>query len=343
MPIQAITGFFGAQEQNRAAQEQADAINKRNRVARRFTNKNQRQQFRYDKDSIDIQRKNIAQEYAFQDAIAQDNYRYQMTIQAFDFANQMRAFQQSQQTAAQQLDFNRFAQDYAIQDAARWEQEQSISLDFEEKSTMMNFRYNQLGAELSQKQNEAVLQQTRGQGQLNQQSAYVEALKNMGQAVARGANGVTAEKVAQSSIAEAGLRMSALIDDVFNAERTFGLSMADINQKLTQFNDQYYLDRAQIATSRTSLKNQTQAMVQQAALSKYQADLNAMANIMLPPLPPVPLPTPRALPRPTLQDPKKPKPLPKVVEVDAAYTNPWLAGLSGLAEDVKTAVSIAAL
>jgi hypothetical protein len=67
-----------------------------------------------------------------------------------------------------------------------------------------------------------------------------------------------------------------------------------------------------------------------------------MANIMLPPLPPVPLPTPRALPRPTLQDPKKPKPLPKVVEVDAAYTNPWLAGLSGLAEDVKTAVSLGA-
>lgn len=334
--------FIGAQKSNEQAQKAADAQNKRNRVARRFTNKNQRKQFRYDKKSINIQRQNIEQEYAFQDAIAQDNYRYQMTIQAFDFANQMRAFQQSQQTAAQQLDFNRFAQDYAIQDAARWEQEQSISLDFEEKSTMMNFRYNQLGAELSQKQNEAVLQQTRGQSQLNQQSAYVEALKNMGQAVARGANGVTAEKVAQSSIAEAGLRMSALIDDVFNAERTFGLSMADINQKLAQFNDQYYLDRAQIATSRTSLKNQTQAMVQQAALSKYQADLNAMANIMLPPLPPVPLPAPRELPRPTLQNPKKPKNLPKVVDVDAAYTNPWMAAATGLVDDLKTAASLGA-
>lgn len=341
--FQAITNFFGAEEQNRAAQEQADAINKRNRVARRFTNQNQRDQFKYDKKSINIQRQNIEQEYSFQDAIAKDNYRYQMTIQAFDFANQMRAFQQSQQTAAQQLDFNRFAQDYAIQDAARWEQEQSVALDFEEKSTMLNFRYNQLGAILGQQQNEAALQQTRGQSQLNQQVAYVEALKNMGQAVVRGASGVTAEKIAQSSIAEAGLRMSALIDDVFNAERTAGLTAADINQKLAQFNDQYYLDRAQIAVSRVSLKNQAQAMVEQAALSKYQADLNAMANVLLPPLPPVSLPAPRDLPRPTLQAPKKPRPLPEVVEVDAAYTNPWLAGLTGLAEDVKTAVSIAAL
>jgi len=339
---QAIINFFGAQEQNRQAKKTADAQNKRNRKARKFTNKNQLKQYRYDKESIDIQRQNIEQEYSFQDAIAQDNYRYQMTIQAFDFANQMRAFQKSQQTAAQQLDFNSFAYDYALQDAARWEQEQSVALDFEEKSTMLNFRYNQLGAELSQKQNEVALQQTRGQNQLNQQAAYVEAMKNMGQAVVKGAAGVTAEKVAQSSIAEAGLRMSALIDDVFNAERTFGLTMADINQKLEQFNDQYYLDKAQIATSRVSLKNQAKAMVNQAALSKYQADLNAIAGMMLPPLPPVPLPAPRELPRPTLQDPKKPKKLPKVVEVDAAYTNPWLAGLGGLLDDVKTAASLGA-
>ena len=335
-----ILDFFGAQQQNKAAQKAADAQNKRNRVARRFTNKNQRQQFKYDKKSINIQRKNIEQEYAFQDAIAQDNYRYQMTIQAYDYANQTRAYQKSQQTAAQQMDFNNFAYDYAIQDAARWEQEQSVSLDFEEKSTMLNFRYNQLGAELSQKQNQAALQDTRGQNQLNQQAAYVESLKNMGEAVVRGANGVTGEKVAQSSIAEAGLRVSALVDDVFRAERAFGLSMEDINQKLEQFNDQYYLDKAQIAASRVSLRNQGKSMRNQAALSKYQADLNALASVMLPPLPPVPLPAPRALPRPTLQDPKRPKKLPKVVDVDAAYTNPWLAGLTGLASDVSTAVNI---
>lgn len=340
MPLGFIQGYFGAKSSNEAAQRAADAQNKRNRKARKFTNKNQRRQFRYDKKSIDIQRQNIEQEYSLQDAIAKDNYRYQMTIQAFDFANQMRAFQKSQQTAAQQLDFNQFAYDYAIQDASRWEQEQSVALDFEEKSTMMNFRYNQLGAELNQKQNEAVLQQSRAQGQIQQQAAYVDALKNMGAAVVRGASGVSAEKVAQSTIAESGLRMSALIDDVFNAERTFGLTMEDINLKLEQFNDQYYLDKAQIAASRVSLKNQAKATINQAALGKYQADLNALASVMLPPLPPVPLPAPRELPRPTLQDPKRPKKLPKVVEVDAAYTNPWLAGLGGLASDVKTAVSL---
>jgi len=340
MPLNMIIDALGANAQNEVSRKQADAVNKQNRVARRFTNKNQKRQYKFDLKSIDIQRQNIEQEYAFQGAIAQDNYRYQMQIQSLDYANQMRAFAKSQQQATQQLDFNQFAYDYAQLDAARWEQEQNIMLDFEEKSTMMEFRNRQLGEVMNQKAAQTTFNQTLAQGQIQQQAAYVEAMKNMGAAVVKGASGVTAEKVAQASIAEAGLRTSAIIDELFNAEQTFGLSMFDINQKLEMANNQFYLDKAQLAASRVSLGNQAKAMRNQAALSKYQADLNAIASVMLQPLPPIPLPTPRDLPRPTLQDPKKPKKLPKVVEVDAQYTSPWLAALGGLAKDVSTAASI---
>ena len=339
---QTLLGFFGAQSQNEASRKQAAAINKKNRVARRFTNKNQKRQFKFDKNSINIQRQNIEQEYAYQDAIAQDNYRYQMQIQALDYANQMRAFAKSKQQAAQQMDFNQFAYDYALMDTARWEQEQNVMLDFEEKSTMMEFRHRQLGEVMNQKAAQTTFNQTVAQGQIQQQAAYVEAMKNMGAAVARGASGVSAEKVAQTAIAEAGLRTSAIIEEVFGAKQTFGLSMFDINQKLEMANNQFYLDKAQLAASRVSLANQGKAMRNQAVLGKYQADLNAIASVMLEPLPPIPLPAPRELPRPTLQKPKRPKKLPKVVEVDAQYTNPWLAGLGGLISDVKTAASFGA-
>jgi len=340
MPINMITNFLGAQAQNEASRKQAAAINKKNRMARRFTNKNQKRQFKFDRKSIDIQRQNIEQEYAYQDAIAQDNYRYQMQIQSLDHANQMRAFAKSQQQAAQQMDFNQFAYDYALMDSARWEQEQNVMLDFEEKSTMMEFRNRQLGEVLNQKAAQTTLNQTRAQGQIQQQAAYVEAMKNMGTAVAKGASGVSAEKVAQTAIAEAGLRTSAIIEEVFGAQQTFGLSMFEINQKLEMANNQFYLDKAQLAASRVSLANQGKAMRNQAALSKYQADLNAIASVMLEPLPPVPLPAPRELPRPILQDPKRPKKLPKVVEVDAQYTDPWLAGLSGLASDISMVAGV---
>jgi len=118
--------------------------------------------------------------------------------------------------------------------------------------------------------------------------------------------------------------------------------MLDINQKLEMANNQFYLDRAQLAASRVSLAGQAAATRTQAALNKYQADINAISSVMLQPLPPVPLPAPRALPRPILQDPKRPKKLPKVVEVDAQYTDPWLAGLGGLISDVSTAASFGA-
>jgi len=339
---QAVINYFSAKAQNEASRKQADAINKKNKRARNFTNKNQKRQFKFDKESIKIQRKNIEQEYAFSDAIAQDNYRYQMQIQAYDFANQMRAYDVSKRQATQQVDFNRFAFDYAMMDTARWEQEQNVMLDFEEKSTMMEFRHKQLGFEMDQRAAQATYNQTRAQGQSQNQLAYIEALKNMGEAVAKGSSGVTGEKIAQSSIAEAGLRTSAIIDELFSADQTFGLSMLDINQKLEMANNQFYLDRAQLAASRVSLAGQAAATRTQAALNKYQADINAISSVMLQPLPPVPLPSPRALPRPILQDPKRPKKLPKVVEVDAQYTDPWLAGLGGLISDVSTAASFGA-
>lgn len=340
MPIQAITNFFGAKAQNEASRKQADAINKKNRLNRRFINTEQIRQFKFDKESIKILRQNIKEEYKTQDAIAKDNRRYQMQIQALDYANQMRAFAKSQQQASQQMDFNQFAYDYALLDTARWEQEQNVMLDFEEKSTMMEFRNRQLGEALNQKVAQTTLNQTRAQGQIQQQAAYVEAMKNMGAAIVKGASGVTAEKVAQTAISEAGLRTSAIIDEVFGAEQTFGLSMFDINQKLEMANNQFYLDKAQLAASRVSLANQGKSIRNQAALNKYQADLNALASVMLEPLPPIPLPKIRKTPRPELQKPRRPTKLPKVVEVDAQYTDPWLAGLTGLASDVSTAAGI---
>ena len=139
-------------------------------------------------------------------------------------------------------------------------------LDFEEKSTMMEFRYNQRGEALNMQQAETVMQQTRGMGQLQQQRAYVEGLKQMGQAQAKGATGISAEKAAQAAIAETGAATAAIIQEVMNGEQNYALTSEAINMKLEQLNDQFYLDKARLAASRVSLKNQGKAM-------RYQAQL----------------------------------------------------------------------
>jgi len=295
----------GAQQsaQNRAADRMAQAQYEANKAQWKFNKTSARRQYKYDKQTVNIQRQNIKQKLAYQEATANQSWRYQMQIQAFDYANQMRAFNKSQQTAQQQLQFNNLAYDFALQDAARWEQEQNIMLDFEEKSTMMEFRYNQRGEALNMQQAEVVMQQTRGMGQLQQQRAYVEGLKQAGQAQAKGATGISAEKAAQAAIAETGAATAAIIQEVMNGEQNYALTSEAINMKLEQLNDQFYLDKAQLAASRVSLANQGKAMRYQAQLSKQQADMNAIANMMLPPIMPPAMPKPLALPRPKLQDP----------------------------------------
>lgn len=325
---QGIFGGINQSQQNAAAQKQADAINKANMQNWRYQNREMRRKFKYDTNSIKIQRSNIEQELAYNDQTAQKSWNYQMQIRASDYNNQVREYEQRKLTAGQQLGFNNFAYDFALQDAARWEQEQNVALDFEEKSTMMEFKYAQLGQAMNFQEADAVRQQTRGMAQIEQQKAYVQGLKAAGEAQVRGGMGVSAEKAAAASIAETGLTTSAIIQQVFNAEQSFGLTAAEITTNLEQINDKFYLDKAQIAASRVSLGNQTKALKVNAAMSKFQADLNALSSIGFGPrIPPAP-PKPEALPRPVLQDPFKPRPLPKPVASVPNLASPIMAGLS---------------
>ena len=335
---QGIFGGIGQSQQNAAAERQADAINKANLQNWKYQNKEIKRKFQYDTESIKIQRSNIEQELAYNDQTAQKSWNYQMQIRAFDYGNQVREYEQRKLTAGQQLGFNNFAYDFALQDAARWEQEQNIALDFEEKSTMMEFKYAQLGQAMNFQEADAVRQQTRGMAQIEQQKAYVQGLKATGEAQVRGGMGVSAEKAAAASIAETGLTTSAIIQQVFNAEQSFGLTSAEIATNLEQINDKFYLDKAQIAASRVSAANQAKALRVNAAMSKFQADLNALSSIGFGPrIPPAP-PKPEALPRPVLQDPFKPKPLPKPIASVPNTVSPILAGLSTAIPGIANAV-----
>jgi hypothetical protein len=340
-----VSGLFGGAQQsaaNAAAEKQAQLQHEANLANWNFNKTTARRQYRYDKQSVKIQRRNVEQNLAYQEATANQSWRHQMQIQAFDYANSMRAFNKSSQTAQQQLGFNNLAYDYALQDTARWEQEQSVMLDFEEKSTMMEYRFAQRGEALNMQQAEAVMQQTRGMGQLQQQKTYIEGLKQAGQAQAKGAMGISGEKAAQAAIAETGAATAAIIQDVINGEQNYALTSEAINMKLEQLNDNFYMDKAQLAASRVSMANQSKAMRTQAAMSKYQADLTAIANVMLEPMVPPAIPKPMDLPRPTLQDPMEfDKKLWNSVRPKKGYTGGMSPAAAGLGQFASGAFNAA--
>ena len=335
--VQGVTSAIGASAQNRAAEEEADIRNEQARQARQFANQNLRTERQQLKEGIKIQKGNIREEYAYRDQTAWDSWRYQMGINNFNYAQEQRAYQLRQQTALQQLNFNNLALDFSMQDTARWEQEQNLQLDFQEKSTMMEYQYAQRGLQLDFVAADVARQQTLASGQLQQQQAYVQGLKQTGQAIAGSAAGVTSEKLAAASIAETGLATSQIIQNVMNAEQNFGLTSVEIGTKLEQLNDTFYLSKAQLAASRLSLDMQAQAIRRDTALQKFQADLNAITSIGLEPAIPPALPAPRPLPRPTLQKPAKIVPIPKNVEIRAQKTNPFLAGITAAAPALGSA------
>ena len=92
-------GAFGADAQNRAAEEQAKAANDAARQVRRYQNEKGRYERQFLKEGIKIQKKNIREEYAYRDQTAMDSWRYQMGINAFNYAQEQRAYELRQKTA----------------------------------------------------------------------------------------------------------------------------------------------------------------------------------------------------------------------------------------------------
>ena len=334
-----LFSFLGQRSANQNAEEQAALREEQGRVARRFTMQNLRADRKHFNEGIKIQKRNLKEQYAWNDQTAMDSWRYQMGINNFNYAQEQRAYQLRQQTALQQLDFNNLAFDFSMQDTARWEQEQNLQLDFQEKSTMMEFQYAQRGLQLDFASADIARQQTLASGQIQQQQAYVQGLKQAGQAIAGSASGVTAEKIAAASIAETGLATSQIIQSVMNAEQNFGLTSAQIGTKLEQLNDTFYLSKAQLAASRLSLDMQADAIRRDATMQKFQADLNAITSIGLEPAIPPALPAPRPSPLPKLQKAKPIVKLPKAAEVNAYTSNAALAGLSSFVSQAVPAIT----
>lgn len=335
-----ISGLFGMGQQsaaNRAAEKQAAAQNKYNRQVWRYNEKTRKQQNKYNKRTVKIQRANQAELLDFQDRSALKDWQYQMQIRAHSYANEVQAYEFRKQTGLAQLNLNSIAADFAMQDLMRWENEQNVALDFEEKSTMMEFKYNQMGQALKLSEAEQIKQQSFANAQINQQKAYVASLKNKGIAEAKGAAGTSSEKVAAAAIAEGGLEVSSIIQTMFNSDATYSLARQDVNNVLRQINDKFYLDKAQLAASRVSLKNQGVATRRNIDMQKKQADLNAIASIGYAPSVPPAIPKPEALPRPIIQDPFKIKKAPKPVSLSPAVVSPLSAFASTVLPQIGSA------
>lgn len=318
--------FFGAQDSNRQQEAAAARQNEYNKEIYKYQWQEQKAQYRYAKDGLEIAKRNNEANLQFQEAQAWQQYNYQMGIRDYEFAQANRVYEQSVSRALQQQSFNELATRAANIDQDRYLHEQLISLELQETESLFDYAAAVAGVGLKKRQAKAA-------AVIEARKAGIAAQKAIGAAQARGVSGRGAAMSVQGVLAETGALQSDIVEQfLFNTEPT--------DQDFLKLNQQFLLDQVGYEFSRQSAKLSDTSARTKIKAQALQAAINAEASIALKPELAPPLPKPLALPRPEYQDVYKPKKPPKPMEAVAMTQNPFIAGISGALSGAQQGLSI---
>lgn len=185
-----VGGLFGAassaSSQNEARSAQQKAINaqyKRDKQLYNFNWEQSQREYQYRLLETNIARQNQAQLLGYQYQSAQRDYKYNLAIREFDFANQMRQYNESERIFGLQSQFNNQAAQLAHQAETARMQEIVTGMAFE------------------------------------QQDMLVKMLEQEGQIQARGVSGRSADKLLSSALAGYGRNQAILAESLLSANK----------------------------------------------------------------------------------------------------------------------------
>jgi hypothetical protein len=260
-----VMGAFGAGSEASARNKAAQRQYEQQMAEWKFGKKENRKDYKHTKKGVKIQRENIEQEYAWRDATAQQDYRFQLAIADIqDRANEA-AYAKSLETYGLQRGFNNMAAASAYAAEQRKMQEAVTEMSFQN------------------------------------QDVTIQALQEAGNIQASGAAGRSAGKALNTVLAQAGRNQAILAESLVSA-----------NANLRQSNNKIASD-------------------------KFGADLNAWSNVMVKPIKTARPESPLSMPRPTLQDPRRPGVAPRPIK--GAQSSPIASGLMAGASALPNIVS----
>ena len=176
------SNLYGSIQQTNYANAASEATNKYNSQLYRYNWQEARRDFRFAKRGVSIARQNEAAERGWRDQTALLDYQHGMAIRDYEYNMQMRAYNKSEETYRQQLNFNNMAAQVAMESEDRW-------LDERFKETA--FANQDLMVQLLQEEGKAGLVQS----------------------------GRSAGKAMQSVMAAAGRNQAILVESLVSAEK----------------------------------------------------------------------------------------------------------------------------
>lgn len=316
----------GAYSGNKEAREQADRTNKYNKKIDKYNEREADRSNNYSAESLRITKDNNTRNRKFETDTLKSGYRHGRAMQKFEDQQSLKEFRKSRKEAFEQIDFNEIAQRQALKDQSRYLAEQLADLTLTQRESFNDYQFAAAGVSLKRKQ-------ARSEAAFETRKASMAGLKAAGTAAARGQSGRSAAKVQQAIAAEVGANQAEIVEALLNTEAGIDLDLLAMSNQL---ND----DMTKIKLSQISLAASDKSERKKIMMERKQADMNALASILLKPDALPPLPKPIALPKPEYQDIFKKKAPPKAARVVAPQQNLIAAGLNQTVNLAATAAGI---
>ena len=191
--ISAIAGLFGGSSERSTQQAALDRQYKYDKKVYKYNWKQAQRDYEYAGKSRRIAIANEKKELGWREATALNDYNHSMAIRKYENDMQMKAYNKSEQTFRQQLNFNNIAAQVAMESENRFLEEQSIATAFEN------------------------------------QDLFVQALEAEGKAAARGQAGRSAGKTIQAVLAQVGRNQAILAESLVSAEKQYNVNLRKIS------------------------------------------------------------------------------------------------------------------
>ena len=292
----------------------------------------------FQREQNQITRENNMRNAAFQDFTSLRNWQHKIEMQDFGFLTQLRAKQHSDNVYRQQLNQNSMALQNAQNQQKHWLKEQQYQRDFAiaDQNLILAGAESAMGASFNQILTTLAMDSDRIEGKLSEvqhsrnrdsaivafksQENAVESLIAAGSAQNRQA-GRSGSKAIQSAEAKGGRTEAALTQQLTDIFKMTAISIDGLDKDLfwanqtaaqnrTKIANEYLgkaaqvsLDKDKINQMYRSAEGQHQLNMRDIHLNFQQANLTALGNNMLMPLPGPKPPPPYATPLPEILDP----------------------------------------
>lgn len=283
-----MLGIFTRGAKNRARQRRYNNAKKTFKQVK----KEKRKQYKYDKETLKITKRNTFANLDYQDASRQQEYNYAVARDKYQYGREVEAYKRSVDEAIVNVNFADLAYTQANLQQDRFKFEQELALDLQEQNVALDYKFAAAGLGLKKREAKAsAVSELRKTG--------IAGLKAAGEVAARGQAGRTAYKNQQAILAETAAVENEIVNNLMDANLGIDLNLRELS-------DQLIFDKTALSLSRTSLEGSDKAKRMEFERDKLQAYLEAQQRIELRPEMYPAIPEPLALPRPEFQKVFKP-------------------------------------